>query len=196
MRQYIVNLTNHLIDKNRYDEIFYKISNPDEFIRHVKLDLDSGDVRAMNPDTLGRIMCSFKTGDVKASKKDLFGGISFSGDCEEMLRELVSLCLAYAIRDRLDDRCLTGAPRWYWRTAGPQTAKKWPPIDPGTEVRTTQPNMDKRREWTEEDWARKKWGARGIILRHHDSHGLCYDVRHENGTVGCYDPSEFEVVKW
>jgi hypothetical protein len=29
---------------------------------------------------------------------------------------------------------------------------------------------------------------------HHDSHGLCYDVRHDDGTEGCYDPSEFEVI--
>jgi hypothetical protein len=73
--------------------------------------------------------------------------------------------------------------------------KKWPPIDPGTRVQTTQPNMEKRDEWTDEGWADKKWGVKGQILTHHDSHGLCYDVLHEDGTQGCYDPSELEVIQ-
>ena len=137
---------------------------------------------------------SFEIGDVMASKKDLFNNVSFNGDCEEILRELVSLCLAFAIRDRLTGGC-QGITRWEGRATGPQATKKWPPIDPGTEVKTTQPNMEKRHEWTEEGWASKKWGVRGRILRHHDSHGLYYDVRHEDGTEGCYDPSEFEVIR-
>ena len=124
MRQYIVDLTNYLISKNRYDEILHRIVDWDKFVQHVKLDLESGDVRTMNPNTLGRIMCSFEIGDVMASKKDLFNGVSFSGDCEEMLRELISLCLAYAIRDRLDDRCPMGVPRWEGRIPGFQSSFK------------------------------------------------------------------------
>ncbi len=72
--------------------------------------------------------------------------------------------------------------------------KKWPPLDPGTAVKTTQPNMEKREEWTNEGWAKRQWGIQGSILTHHDSHGLCYDVLHPDATVGCYDPSEIEVV--
>ena len=74
------------------------------------------------------------------------------------------------------------------------STKKWPPIDPGTAVKTIQPNWDKREEWTDDGWTKRKWGVQGVILTHHDSHGLCYDVRHSDGTVGCYDPSEFTVV--
>ena len=70
----------------------------------------------------------------------------------------------------------------------------YPPISPGTSVKTTKPNLSMRDEWTDEGWAERKWGVRGKVLVHHDSHGLCYDVRHEDGTVGCYDPSELEVV--
>ena len=70
----------------------------------------------------------------------------------------------------------------------------YPPIHPGTRVRTTEPNMALRREWTEEAWAGKKWGVLGTVITHHDSHGLCYDVRHADGTRGSYDPSEFEVI--
>lgn len=77
---------------------------------------------------------------------------------------------------------------WDWKK------KKWPPLDPGTKLKTTEPNLEKRMEWTEEGWASKKWGVEGEILTHHDSHGLCYDVKHSDGTVGCYDPSEFAVL--
>lgn len=115
MKQYIVNLTNHLIGKNRFDETSYRIGNLEKFVEHVKTDLEAGDVRTMSPAKLGEIMCSFEIGDVIASKKDLFNGVHFGGDCEELLRELVSLCLAYAIRDRLSEERLPGIPKWEGR---------------------------------------------------------------------------------
>ena len=49
-------------------------------------------------------------------------------------------------------------------------------------------------EWTDDGWAKKKWGIKGEVLTHHDSHGLCYDVTHEDGSQACYDPSEIEVI--
>ena len=73
--------------------------------------------------------------------------------------------------------------------------EKWPPLDPGTIVRTTQPNQEERRNWTDEAWAAKKWGVQGTVLTHHDSHGLCYDVLHCDGTRASYDPSEIEVIE-
>jgi hypothetical protein len=124
MKQYIVNLTNNLIGKNVYDAIFYRINNLEKFVEHVKTDLEAGDVRAMSPTKLGEIMCSFETGDVMASKKELFNGVHFSGDCEELLRELVSLCLAYAIRDRLSEEHLPGIPKWEGRIPGFQAGAK------------------------------------------------------------------------
>ena len=74
------------------------------------------------------------------------------------------------------------------------TDQSYPPIALYTLVRTTQPNMELRKEWTDEAWANRKWGVEGMVLMHHDSHGLCYDVHHEDGTKGCYDPSELEVL--
>lgn len=72
---------------------------------------------------------------------------------------------------------------------------KYPPISPGTVVETTtKPNLALREEWTDKGWAVKKWGVRGTIVTHHDSHGLCYDVTHDDGTRGCYAPSELKVV--
>lgn len=73
------------------------------------------------------------------------------------------------------------------------TEEKWPPLDPGTRVRTLE-SKTPRREWDPEAWEARKWNMEGTIVMHHDSHGLCYDVRHDDGTEGCYDPSEFEVL--
>lgn len=101
MRKYIENLTNNLIGKNRYDELFLHV-NPDEFIQHVKLDLECSDLQDMVPETLGKIMCAFEIGDVMASKEDLFKAVHFCGYGKELLREFVALFLAYAIRGRLD----------------------------------------------------------------------------------------------
>lgn len=100
MRSYIVNLTNNLIGKNRYDDIFRRMGNEDEFLTHVKFDLDANDVHNMTPETLGKVMCSFEIGDVLSAHPGK--EVTFSGDCEELLREIVSTCLAYAIRSRLN----------------------------------------------------------------------------------------------
>ncbi|MDE1970708.1 MAG: hypothetical protein KGI50_04015 [Patescibacteria group bacterium] len=84
-----------------------------------------------------------------------------------------------------------------WRQKGNMstiTLFKYPPISPRTPVKTTEPNMALQREWTDEGWESKKWGIRGEVITHHDSHGLCYEVRHEDGTRGYYDPSELEVI--
>lgn len=119
MRQYIVNLTNNLIGKNRYDEVFHKLRNSsDEFIEYVKCDLETGDIRDMNPETLGKIMCSFELGDVMATKKELFQRVTFDGFCEDMFRELVSLCLAYAIKERFDNFRQANIPPWRGRIPG------------------------------------------------------------------------------
>lgn len=99
MRKYIVDLTNHLIAKNRYDGAFGELESV-TFLKYVKNDLNFGDVWKMKPETLGKIMCSFEIGDVMACHPGK--EVSFAGDCEDMLREMVALCLAYVIRDRLD----------------------------------------------------------------------------------------------
>lgn len=72
--------------------------------------------------------------------------------------------------------------------------RKWPPLDQGTQVLTSRENPSLRDEWTAETRSKRQWGVGGYILKHHDSHGLCYEVNHPDGTVGTYDPSEFGVV--
>jgi len=74
-----------------------------------------------------------------------------------------------------------------------KATKKYPPISPNTSVRTTVPNMSMRKEWTDEAWEKREWNTHGVVITHHDSHGLCYDIRLLDGTVGCYHPSEFMV---
>lgn len=56
---------------------------------------------------------------------------------------------------------------------------KYPPIKYGTRVVTTEANPEID-DWNEEVLHDRQWGV----------HGLCYEVRHEDGTVGHYDPSE------
>ncbi len=105
MREYIKNLTDNLISKNRYDEVDLRLraeSSLTSLVEYVKVDLEAGDVKNMNPETLGRIMANFEIGDVMASKADIVEWIHFNGDCEDLLRELVALCLAFVIKDRLD----------------------------------------------------------------------------------------------
>ena len=73
------------------------------------------------------------------------------------------------------------------------TTEKYPPISAGTLVKTTSSNTPDS-EWSPAVRVNRKWGVQGKVLTHHDSHGLCYEVRHSDGTVGTYDPSELEVV--
>jgi hypothetical protein len=67
-------------------------------------------------------------------------------------------------------------------------------LQDGTAVKTTQPNMTLRKEWTDAGWAQRKWDVHGVILSHSDAHGLCYLVRHSDASKAFYDPSEFEVL--
>ena len=67
------------------------------------------------------------------------------------------------------------------------------PISAGTAIVTTRPNWGKRNKWTTEGWEKRKWGIRGTVIAHQDSRGLCYDVLHQDGTTGCYDPTEFVI---
>jgi hypothetical protein len=66
-------------------------------------------------------------------------------------------------------------------------------IAAGTPVRTITENPATVFEWTKEGRAQKKWGVTGEVVTHHNSHGLCYDVLHADGTQACYDPSELEL---
>ncbi len=73
------------------------------------------------------------------------------------------------------------------------TTEKHPPISPGTFVRTTKENKSIK-DWSHAAKISRQWGVLGEVMTHHDSHGLSYEIRHPDGTIGHYDPTEFEIA--
>ena len=64
----------------------------------------------------------------------------------------------------------------------------------GTRVLTTTPLPGKEKEWALKTRKNRRWGCPGIIVMYHDSHGLYYDVKHDDGgPIASYDPREFIV---
>lgn len=59
----------------------------------------------------------------------------------------------------------------------------------GTRVRTLVV-PDPPTDWTEEAKRARRFDVDGTVIAMHDSHGLCYEVRHDDGTVGAYEPRE------
>lgn len=47
-----------------------------------------------------------------------------------------------------------------------------------------------RRDFNEAAQRERRPGASGIVLKHSDSHGLCFEVRHHDGSTAWYDPDE------
>jgi len=97
MSPYIYNLTNTLIGNGRYDLMMAT----ETLAKHIQIDLACGAVREMKPETLGKIMGAFETGDVMLTRNEIFQDIKFSGDCEEFLCDIVAICLASVIVNRL-----------------------------------------------------------------------------------------------
>ena len=96
--------------------------------------------------------------------------------------------------------CLEHLALWMLRCSYPdylskgfKTLRKWPPLDMGTRIKISKPIPNKRKEFTSKAILHRKWGVTGTIIMH-DSHGLCYDVKHDDGTTGSYDPKEFTLI--
>lgn len=66
------------------------------------------------------------------------------------------------------------------------------PIKTGTLVETTYANVGIG--WTPEALISRQWEVKGTVVKHHNSHGLCYEVKHPDGSIGYYDPSEIKIV--
>ena len=102
MSKYIENLTDNIINKNNYWITFGRLQKQrGTFIDLVSDELERNEVDNMTGETLGKIMCSIETGDVMIGKKELFDALHFAGGCGDLLREIVSRCLATIIWDRL-----------------------------------------------------------------------------------------------
>lgn len=79
------------------------------------------------------------------------------------------------------------------------TKPQYSPFKPGTRVRTTKRKgsaEDERRNWESGAIDARRWGITGIVGKHHDSHGLCYEVTHDSDkSIVCYDPEEIDEIK-
>ena len=73
------------------------------------------------------------------------------------------------------------------------TTRKWPPVSSDSSVKTTRENFTVT-DWTLEAKRSRQWGVQGTVVTHHDSHGLSYEIRHPDGTIGHYDPTELEIA--
>jgi len=49
-------------------------------------------------------------------------------------------------------------------------------------------------DWLPEALPKRKFGVLGVIVAEHNSHGECYEVQHDDGTIGSYDPWELMKV--
>lgn len=70
--------------------------------------------------------------------------------------------------------------------------KKYPPLENGTRVGTVQ--VRTIRGFTIKGNAKKRFGRSGLVADYSDSHGLCYEVVHKDGSRAWYDPLELEVI--
>ena len=71
---------------------------------------------------------------------------------------------------------------------------RYPPFSNDTPVRTTHKSTPDS-DWSAKDQKNRKWGVMGTIINHHDANGFFYEIEHVDGTIGTYDPAEFEVIK-
>jgi len=49
-------------------------------------------------------------------------------------------------------------------------------------------------DWTAEALATRRWYVKGEIIRYHDSHGITFEVRHDDGTIGHYEDHELVQI--
>lgn len=105
MRQYIVNLTNNLIGTHGFDLVFESMKAQkktvewkEEFVHLVLVTIGSREVRAMSPETLGKVICSMMELELPAYTPG-----HFFGKPEQYLRDIASSMLAWSIRYRLDE---------------------------------------------------------------------------------------------
>jgi hypothetical protein len=102
MTEYIDRLTDELIGKHKFHIISKEITSRQEHFNYIRLTIRYDDIGRMRPETLGRVMGDLAQGEVAANKEDLLKHVAFIGDCKNFLCELVAVCLAYVIQDRLN----------------------------------------------------------------------------------------------
>jgi hypothetical protein len=74
----------------------------------------------------------------------------------------------------------------------------WPKDEPplwGRRVQTLVLNAALESCWSPIALASKKWGRKGRVVGCYDIDGLVYVVRHGDGSIGYYDPTEIEAIE-
>jgi hypothetical protein len=64
----------------------------------------------------------------------------------------------------------------------------------GTKVKTVKPEVESK-DWVGEVLASRKWDVTGKVVKKNDEHGLCYGVRHDDGSAGWYEFRELEIME-
>lgn len=64
----------------------------------------------------------------------------------------------------------------------------------GTKVRVHIVKNRVANDWSPDAEKARKDDVGGHVIGHHDSHGICYDVRHDDGSIGYYEPHE--LIHW
>jgi len=51
-------------------------------------------------------------------------------------------------------------------------------------------------DWMPEARQAVQWGVMGKVIKHHNSHGLCYEVEFDNGNIAAFETEELKVIHW
>lgn len=49
-------------------------------------------------------------------------------------------------------------------------------------------------DWTPEAARLRRFEVEGTVIQSHNGHGLCYTIRHQDGSMGAYEPQELELL--
>lgn len=60
-------------------------------------------------------------------------------------------------------------------------------------VRTVRPEVESD-DWTSEALPLRKWNVTGEIVAKSDSHGVIYQVKHDDGSLAWYEPRELMLI--
>lgn len=69
----------------------------------------------------------------------------------------------------------------------------YPALKVGTKVLTVETNHTSK-DWDKKALASRRFGVVGTIIHESNSHGLCFKVEHEDGSIGYYDPWELDSI--
>jgi hypothetical protein len=65
----------------------------------------------------------------------------------------------------------------------------------GATIITTEADLSKKDDWSDEAWLKRRWGIQGEIIAQESGHGFCFIVRHPNGEKAGYNPEEIISIK-